>query len=108
TAGRSGLLSLQHVIGNRTVQGLLVARQQTPPRGRCLQPKFATRSPFTALPARHTRDITGASPSSAAAQDPDADKAKVEARLKQSAELLPKVGVANRDVFKWFNTGGFI
>ena len=35
------------------------------------------------------------------AQDPDADKAKVEACLKQSAELLPKVGVVehiNREV----------
>src|SRR5262244_149111 len=33
TAGLSGLLYLQQVIGNRTVQGLLVARQQGPAEG---------------------------------------------------------------------------
>src|SRR5262245_66500801 len=48
TPGPTGLLYLQQVIGNRTVQRLLVARQQGAPRGHCPPRRFSTRSLITA------------------------------------------------------------
>src|SRR5215831_1003993 len=58
TAGLSGLLYLQHVIGNRTVQGLLVARQQTTAEGPLSPAQVHDAIAFyRAQPARYTRDI---------------------------------------------------
>lgn len=58
TAGLSDLLYLQHVMGNRTVQGLLVARQQSTAEGPLSPPQVRDAIAFyRAQPARYTRDI---------------------------------------------------
>src|SRR5499433_3803327 len=58
TAGLSGLLYLQHVIGNRTVQGLLVARQQGSAEGPLSAAQVRDAIAFyRAQPTRCTRDI---------------------------------------------------
>ena len=58
TAGLSDLLYLQHVMGNRTVQGLLVARQQSTAEGPLSPTQVRDAITFyRAQPARYTRDI---------------------------------------------------
>ena len=58
TAGPSDLLYLQHVMGNRTVQGLLVARQQSTAEGPLSPAQVRDAIVFyRAQPARYTRDI---------------------------------------------------
>src|SRR5262249_57115040 len=58
TAGLGDLLYLQHVIGNRKVQGLLVARQQSTAEGPLSPAQVRDAIVFyRAQPARYTRDI---------------------------------------------------